>query len=164
MAPAVRRGVRGAAIAFTAASAVWLAAPHVRELVRGRARLADLPHFTGVLTSARAIDEAGTLAETLAEEARAGRRPFVCAHQAGFWQLVSGIPNPTPFDYTMNASFGPTGQAAVIAAIVDGRIGVVWLDPDMPRAMRPTELEDYIRSHLVRDGSAGDFEVWRARR
>jgi len=160
----MRRAVRLAATAFLVASVMWLAGPHVRDLARGRERISDLPHFAGVVTKSADIESAREIGAVLAEEARAGRRPFVCGQDSGFWQLVSGIPNPTPIDYAFSTSMGRTGERDTIAAIVAGRIGVVWLDPSTQAELRPAALEEYVRTHLVRDGSVGGYEVWRERR
>ncbi len=60
------------------------------------------------------------------------------------WYVLSGVHNPTPFDYPLVTAFGLEGQATVRQAIIEGEITVVCMEPPTGYYLTARELEDYV--------------------
>jgi hypothetical protein len=87
-----------------------------------------LPHFAGVRLpggqqSAFTEDVVNLLACADGDD-----RPFVVSIAAGSFYLVSGLGNPTPFDYPAKTSFGRRGRESVLQAIDRGDIRTVCVN------------------------------------
>jgi hypothetical protein len=105
-----------------------------------------LPHFRKVLIKRHVINEIRTSALALSEASHRGERPFLLSPKAGFFYLVSGAKNPTPFDYPLVTAFGRDGEADVISSFARGSISSIWVDPEIsaiPR-LRPMRLLIYL--------------------
>jgi len=105
---AVRFGASAAAIASE--GRVWPELPHLRHVLMRRARSEELA------AQARALRAA----------APSGRL-FLLVPNAGLYYLISGLGNPTPFDYPLGTAFGTEGEADLARAIADGRVRQVCM-------------------------------------
>ncbi|MGD2060644.1 MAG: hypothetical protein PVF87_07255 [Acidimicrobiia bacterium] len=73
----------------------------------------------------------------------AGSEVFLFHIHAAAFYLSGGLTNPTPYDYPLVSTFGPTGQAEVIESIENGRIEWVCHRP-MHGPLTAVELQDYL--------------------
>lgn len=115
-------------------------------LVTGDRIVSTLPHFRGPFVrpdfEQAALRQAGQLRAVSSED-----QLFLLMPQAGFYYLVAGIRNPTPFDYPLVTAFGLTGEDAVVAAIKNGHISrVCW--EYWPWVLRPARLEQFVATWL----------------
>ena len=103
-----------------------LAAWPVLQAVDRDAHLSTLPHMRGVLFDPARERRIGRTADSLAE-AGTGGALFLATPEAGFYYLVSGVENPTPYDFPLATAFGRTGQAELTERIRAGGIDAVCL-------------------------------------
>jgi hypothetical protein len=76
---------------------------------------------------------------------RTGGTALVLGMSAPQAYLASGIRNPTPFDYPLASTFGPTGQAAVVAELdADDEGWVVWIDGLAFARLAPEEINQWV--------------------
>ena len=68
-------------------------------------------------------------AEALRElDAQLPGRTFLLVPDAGLYYLITGMRNPTPYDYPYVTAFGRNGEAQTAAAIRRGEITKVLID------------------------------------
>jgi len=126
----------------------------------GDYQLSTLPHFRGVLINTDKQKEINSFAKSLTEEAL-NERAFILSPHAGFYYLVSGLKNPTSFDYPLATAFGRNGEAEVMAAISQREIHTVFLDSQwFSPTLRPVVLERYVREHMERRRDFGGFTLY----
>lgn len=113
--------------------AVWFAKPW--ELwCEGRARRCRLAHFRGLVEDAAAIEFAQGKAEALRELAnRSPGETFLLAPDAAQYYLLSGISNPTSYDFPYVTAFGHTGEQDTADAIRRGEISTVMIEAGDPQ-------------------------------
>jgi len=150
---------RGAGAFIALALLLALSAPSIRVL-QGRLTISTLPHFYGPL-----IDPAlQTRIQEEAEQLQA-RAPdnslFLLFPTAGFYYLVAGLHNPTPFDFPTATSFGRNGQKEVIQAIREGRIHRIcyWR---WDWNLRPVEIETFVEQEMEYVEDLGICKLYRA--
>jgi hypothetical protein len=115
--------------------------------------LSTLPHFRGVRL---AKQEHVTLhRHAMALRATSDSQPFLLTPFAAFFYLVTGLENPTPFDYPLVTAFGLHGQADVMAAIQKGNIRSVCVKRRRGYRLSPDKLEQFIVDHME---SVSDLE------
>jgi hypothetical protein len=134
LSPATRRVVRVLAWAWLGSGvAFWFAKPW--DLWRsGRARSCRLPHFNGLVEDAALIEFAQGKAEVLRELAnRSPGGTFLLAPDAARYYLLSGIRNPTRYDYPYITAFGHSGERATADAIRRGEISTVMVEAGDPQ-------------------------------
>jgi hypothetical protein len=126
IAPRLRRAGRATvAIVLLATVASWTAIP-LTHLAEGR-DFSRLPHFRGTILRAEDEDEARANATRL-RQASDGRPLFLLVPNAGFYYLVSGLSDPTPFDYPLATTYGARGEQDVIEQIAAGKIAAACVD------------------------------------
>jgi 4-amino-4-deoxy-L-arabinose transferase-like glycosyltransferase len=166
---AVTRLARGARAGATILVAIALVpgalAVAVRPpalLVTGNERLSELPHFRGALVSE---DEEAVATRTSGALARAadGEPAFLLLGEAGFYYLITGIENPTPFDIPQLTAFGSDGQDDVERAISNGAIDTACVDDTPEYALDPIRLMAFVEQHMVAGPDAGPCRIYRAR-
>ena len=106
----------------------------------------SLPHLSGVLVPRAREAELGTRANALRGAAVDGSL-FLLVPDAGLYYLVSGLRNPTPFDYPLGTAFGRTGEADLAAAIEAGRVTRVCMST-VAGTMAPGRLQAAVAAHL----------------
>jgi hypothetical protein len=101
--------------------------------------------------------------ESLAEIT--GSEPVFILHpSASLYYLLTGVQNPTPFDYPIVSAFGCNGQAEVIAAIEQQRVGYVCMGSLGSYALKPARLESYVQEHMEPIRDVGFCTLYRPRR
>jgi hypothetical protein len=124
----------------------WLINPLI-EIASGKTRMSTLPHFRGVFIETS--KEAAIRAHVSAlRESVTGEHLFFLTRNAGFYYLVTGFRNPTPFDYPLATAFGLKGQAEVIEAISRQQICAVCLNSRELSPLPPFPLEEYVHNHM----------------
>jgi hypothetical protein len=145
-APAPRL-VEAAAVAWVGILLAGTAYVPVRLLASGRLELSRLPHFRGVVVdpglSRRALSTARQLSGSTSD-----REIFLITPHAGFYYLLTGLDNPTPYDYPMVTAFGSRGEARVEAMLRGGRIRAACVDPAIPPVLHPARVVNAVRGQL----------------
>lgn len=154
-----------AAIATEVALGLWIAVGLVvvfvdaagpivrRELVRS-----TLPRLGGALIAREAQETVGEQARSMASEL--GPEAFIVSSRAGFWYLVTGVRNPTPWDWPGVTSMGTRGQDEAVARIVRGEIANVCLDT-RDWGLNPRRLEEAVAAHMERVRDLGPCVLYR---
>jgi 4-amino-4-deoxy-L-arabinose transferase-like glycosyltransferase len=159
-----------ARVATVARSLVWAwVVPGAIVLVAGSlAHLADgtygasrLPHFRGLVLPEDDQERDLAAARALARAA-AGKPLLLLVPDAGFYYLLSGVDNPTPFDYPLATTFGHHGEQDVIDAIASGRIPAVCVDraAEARAGLEPAALLAYVEAHLHGGRDLGPCTVY----
>jgi hypothetical protein len=73
-----------------------------------------------------------------------GGNVFLLRGDAAVWYLLTGLRNPTAYDYPLASTFGPHGQARVVAGLDSGRIRFCCFLAARAGPMTPQELEQYV--------------------
>ena len=79
-------------------------------------------------------------------------RTFFIAPYAGFYYMVGGLRNPTPYDYPYAVALGKNGVAEIEGAIRDGRIARVCVDEGGIPQLKAYKLQEYVEANMVRQG------------
>jgi hypothetical protein len=155
--------------AGAAALLVWLgigltvvALAPIGQMASGNMRVSTLPHFRGVWIPAAMEDDLALRARRLSAAA-AGEHPFLLIPEAGIYYLLTGLRNPTPYDYPYVTTFGPRGERDVIASIEQGRLTSVCFAARGPAALRPIEISRYVEERMARGEDAGACTLYRRR-
>jgi hypothetical protein len=126
----------------------------------GRGTLpAVVPELAGLRLSAADTRALVTERERLRAAAQ-GDTLFIVHLEAPRMYLVSGVHNPTAFDYPLVNPFGAHGQGRVLAAIGRGEIGRACVQPSPWYTLEPESLTQGIRRIMVRRGTAGPCELY----
>jgi len=141
--------LRGALAFWLAAGVAATLARPVRWLASRSYEIARLPHFGGELLLKSEIERLGAQGRSLARNIPAGERLFFLTPSAAKLYLLSGIENPTPFDYPLVTAFGFRGQEEVIEQIEQQRIQWVCMRALGPHPLRADRLEDYVEQNMV---------------
>ena len=152
----------GALVAWLGIGLALIAAAPIAQMARGAMRVSSLPHFRGAWIPAVLEDDAARRARMLTAAA-AGERPFLLIPEAGMYYLLTGLKNPTPYDYPYVTTFGPRGERDVITSIEQGRITSVCFAARGPVALRPVEMARYVEERMVRGDDAGPCTLYRRR-
>jgi hypothetical protein len=144
--PTWRRSLAAACmLAIAAALAVRLGAS-ATALAGDSRDWSHLPHLRGVLMYREQLAELDARARALRAAAPSGRL-FLLLPDASLYYLISGLENPTPFDYPLVTAFGRTGEAEMVDSLAAGRLGQVCMRP-IEGSMAPARLQDAVRLHL----------------
>jgi hypothetical protein len=123
---------------------VWSTLPHFRGVMIERAALVDLER------------EVGSLRDNATEGAL-----FIVGPKAGFYYVLTGLRNPTAFDYPFATTFGKAGEERTARAIREGTIKAACIDPAMPPRFRPLLVETAIRQTMKPERVAGSCHAFR---
>jgi len=141
------RLARGAFVLALIPGFAWLYVPPILGLASGTQQIATQPHLRGVLLPPQMIEFLDRSARALRDESDPART-FLLTRSAGLWYALSGMRNPTPFDYPLLTAFGLDGQVAVRQAIVDGGITTVCMEPITGYYLAARELEAYVQQAM----------------
>jgi len=134
----------------------------VLRIASGDYQFSPLPHLRGALVPVSFIE--GVRAQTkMLMEFTNGEQLFILSPSAGSYYLVTGLKNPTPFDYPLVTAFGQNGQAEVIAAIKQQQIRSVCLTPLGSDHLKPALLESYVQDNMERSHDIGFCTLYRNR-
>jgi hypothetical protein len=115
----------GVAISFAKPRDLWRS---------GGMSICRLPHFRGIIEDRALIEFAQGKAQVLRELAhRSPSGTFLLAPDAAQYYLLSGIRNPTPYDFPYVTAFGHAGERATADAIRRGEISTVMIDAGDPQ-------------------------------
>jgi hypothetical protein len=126
---------------------------------RGRYAVASLPYHHGILMESTQLADYKSRIQTL-RQLTGGARLFILSHEASFYYLALGIPDPTPYDIPAVTAFGRHGQQEVITAIQQGRISQVCWEHESFGTLNPEVLEKFITTNMVRGQDAGPCTLY----
>ncbi len=119
----------------------------VRRITSPDYERSTLPHFRGVwltkhehATHHRYAQELGAVS--------AGEQPFMLGAYAGFSYLITGLDNPTPFDYPLVTAFGQHGMADLMRSIEHGHLRSICMTRDNGLPFTPHELKHFVRTRM----------------
>ena len=135
----------GAGIVLLPGVLVLAAWPAI-QLERGF-RPSDLPLARGVLVDPGREEHMEKTAATLARAGSNGPL-FLATSKAGFYYLLSGVSNPTPFDYPLATAYGRSGQEELAARIRRGELAAVCLGFRSGGDLTPRQVVDAIRATM----------------
>jgi hypothetical protein len=130
----------------------------VAQLAQGTVQFSGLPHTRGVLVEPAVETELANAAAALRREPGP---VFAATSQAGILYLVSGLENPTPFDYPLVSAFGRDGEERLAADVERGRFAAVCVDFGTDPAVVPTRLAAAIERSLAPAEDLGVCRVYR---
>lgn len=160
----VRFSQAGLALALAIGVGAALKGP-AGKIVTGNYRISPLPHYRGILMDPDQYDRSKATAGSLVQIAGSGERLFILSPDAGFYYLVTGLKNPTPYDYPYATAFGFHGESEVIDAISRGHIRSVCLDGRKPYPqLTPARLEAYVVGNMERGPDLGVCTLYHLRR
>jgi hypothetical protein len=119
-----------------------------------------LPHFRGVMIDLAALVDLERETRSLRDNA-AGGELFIVGPKAGFYYVLTGLRNPTPYDYPFATTFGKAGEERTARAIREGRIKAACIDPSTPAKFRPIIVETAIRQTMKPERAAGSCYAFR---
>jgi len=146
---------------LVAGIAYWTLNP-VAGVLNGDLRPSDLAHLRGPLLPVSELKTLHAQAVALQSVGQDGRL-FIVSSGASRYYLMSGLQNPTPFDYPLATAFGLTGEADVVADLQAGHLQTVCWMPMGTHPLRPATLEAYIREHMEAVRDLGACTLYRRR-
>jgi len=150
---------RGAGAFIALVLLIALIVPSLRVL-QGRLTISTLPHFHGPFIDPALQSQIQKETTQLQTRAR-DNALFLLFPTAGFYYLVAGLHNPTPFDYPTVTSFGQNGQKEIIQAIREGRIRwICYRRWDWN--LRPVEIETFVEQEMEYTEDLGICWLYRA--
>jgi 4-amino-4-deoxy-L-arabinose transferase-like glycosyltransferase len=151
----------GIAVALVPGVLLRAAWPAVQTTSRD-AELSSLPYLRGVLLDPareRGLRRAGEQLAALGEEGSL----FIASDAAGNYYLVSGVQNPTPFDFPLVTAMGPTGEDEVIEAVRAGEIDLVCVGFRRGEILAPLRLLQTVEETMERAPRTRACRVYRER-
>jgi hypothetical protein len=134
--------------AWVGLAALLMATLPLRLAHSPNAQLSKLPHLRGAFVQpdemARWQQEAARLVTAAHGDSDS---LLLLVPDAGFRYLITGLQNPTPFDFPFVTTFGRNGEQRVVAALASGRIPRVCLAGEW-FGLAPKQLVDYVRSTM----------------
>jgi hypothetical protein len=134
--------------------------PPLSGLSTGSWSLAALPHFRGVPLPVADETRLRDDGRRLTASADRGRLLILTTYPSVLY-LVSGVRNPTPFDYPLVTAFGLSGRTRVLAALESGAIGSVCFAPAATESQRPRDLEQFVKTRMSRISDLGPCTLYR---
>jgi hypothetical protein len=116
-----RQLVRRSVYVWLGAGLLAMTTARVRFLMSADLEISTLPHFRGPPVAHSFTSEVRRTSAELRAAAPTNEL-FLLSPRAGLYYLVSGLANPTPYDYPYATTFGAHGEAAVAAAVRQGNI------------------------------------------
>jgi hypothetical protein len=146
-----RRGVEAACVVVVLAGLTVRLGASASALANDDRAWSDAPHLEDVLMYRARADEITAHARALRAAAPSGRL-FLLVPDASLYYLVSGLENPTPFDYPLVTAFGRTGESGLVLSIEEGRLRRVCMRL-ISGPMAPARLQQSVLRHLrpIRD-------------
>jgi hypothetical protein len=121
----------------------------------------DLPHLKHVLMYRSRAAQLAAHARALRTAAPSGRL-LLLVPDASLYYLVSGLVNPTPFDYPLVTAFGRTGETGLVRSIEDGRLRQVCMRP-VAGPMAPAILQQAVLARLQVTADLGACVLYNTR-
>jgi hypothetical protein len=140
----------------TVGSVRWMAS----GLRSGRYQFAPWPRLRGVFLRSDFVADTNAQAQALRDSVE-GEDAFILSLPAAFYYHVTGLQNPTPFDFPLSTAFGLHGQEEVIQALEQGQVCWVCLSPLGTHPFAPVRLERYVLANLELVRETGWCTVYR---
>jgi hypothetical protein len=159
----VHRLVIVAVAAWVGIAAVLMATLPIRLARSPEANLSTLPHLRGAFVQRE--EEAAWHAEGAKLIAAAhGNRSglLLLVPDAGFLYLITGLRNPTPFDFPFVTTFGRNGQQQVVDALASGRIARVCVAGEW-FGLEPAVLVRFVRATMQPGADLGICRLYSRR-
>ncbi|MBN1148579.1 MAG: hypothetical protein JXA78_15070 [Anaerolineales bacterium] len=144
------------ALTLRAALGVWaalgisaLAILPIRGLASGYSVFSNLPHFRAILLEKSFIEKTHSEADKLVQAAES-KPIYLFMQKAGYYYLVAGLENPTPYDLPLAPALGLNGESEIIAAIENQAIQYVCMQSLGNHPRKPQKLEDYVTGHMFK--------------
>jgi hypothetical protein len=160
--PAGVLGLRVGALAWTTTGLVVLLLLPIVQVGSGEWQVSTIPRFRFALV--RPAVEASALRTSRAFAARQPGPTLLLSPRAGFFYLVTGVQNPTPYDVPLMSALGRRGEEEVIAAIERGEVAYVcadWRGLTGHGPQRPWRLESFVRRELRKEVNLGFCTLYR---
>ncbi|MBI4854375.1 MAG: glycosyltransferase family 39 protein [Acidobacteria bacterium] len=126
-------------------------------------QFSSLPHFQGILIDKIGENNSEKIVEMFSPY-KESKETFLISPSAGFYYLISGLKNPTPFDYPLITTLGAKGEQEVIAAISEKKIKHVWIENSKATIylenLKATALINYIETNMVKTKASGAFTLY----
>jgi hypothetical protein len=127
------------------------------------ANLSPLPHLRGAFVQRDDVSLWRREAARLVSAAQGDSDGlFLLVPDAGFRYLMTGLKNPTAFDFPFVTTFGRDGEQRVVDALASGRILRVCLADDWS-GLEPKVLVRYVRGVMRRGAQLGPCTMYAAR-
>jgi hypothetical protein len=155
-------GLRAGALAWTTTGLVALLLLPIVQVRSGEWQVSTIPRFG--LALVRPGVQASALRAAEAFATRRQGRTLLLSPKAGFYYLVTGVQNPTPYDVPLMSALGRRGEQEVIAAIARREIEYVCVDWGGLTSFgpqRPERLERFVRRGLTKEGRLGFCTLYR---
>jgi hypothetical protein len=88
---------------------------------------------------------------------------FLLIPDAAVYYLLSGLRNPTPFDYPEIQTLGIDGEDKLIEAIGRGQIRTVCAGAAADRPLTPLKLLRHVERNMKREAGLGFCVLYRGR-
>jgi hypothetical protein len=150
----IHRGVVVALAAWVGIAVVLMATLPIRLVRSPNAELSTLPHLRGAFVQPGEESLWEQQSASLVRAAGGDRSLFLLVPDAGFRYLLTGLRNPTAFDFPFVTTFGQNGQQRVIDALATGRITRACVAGEW-FGLEPTKLVNYIRANMVPGAELG---------
>jgi hypothetical protein len=121
----------------------WMA----NGLRSGRYQFAPWRRFSGVFLRSDFVADTNAQAQVLRDTVR-GDDTFILSLPAAFYYHMTGLRNPTPFDFPLSTAFGLHGQEEVIQILEQGQVCWVCVSPLGTHPFAPARLERYVLAHM----------------
>ncbi len=92
----------------------------------------------------------------------AGEPLFILKPNAARYYLLTGLRNPTPFDYPLRTTFGSDGEQRLIQRIGAHRLSRVCLGNEVPARLLPAALITAVRERMYLRGEVAPCRLYRA--
>lgn len=118
-------------------------------------------HWMPVLPERRFALE--NTARRLTDDSRNHGPAFLLFGRAAIYYLLTGIRNPTPFDYPLVTTFGLTGMTGIENRIAAGTLRNVCVAEDYPPPLNATELIRYVEQNMTLAEDFGECRMYRSK-
>jgi hypothetical protein len=125
----------------------------------GRLPVSSAPPWTGVPGPALPVE---LLAAGRDLSTATGGVVFLLRPDAATWYLACDLRNPTPYDYPLASTFGPSGQEEVVGDLRAGRITWCCFAPADAGPLTPVVLEEFVQRELVPVGETALGTLYRS--
>jgi len=130
-------------------------------LISSERTWSSLPHLAHVRIAKRREAALASHATAIRDASYNGQL-FLLVPNAGLYYLVSGVRNPTPFDYPLATAFGRDGQALLALGVEFGLIGRACM-ATVVGSLAPERLQQAVRNRLRPVADLGPCTLWLSR-
>jgi hypothetical protein len=164
IAPSYVRTIHAVVFAWFGAGLCFILVNPFVKIASGDYQTSTLPHFRGAFIQGSQEAAVNEHVKAFKEEAGGDSEILILSQEAGFYYLVAGLKNPTPFDYPWLTTFGRHGLEEVLTSLSAKRIRTVCLEYQWSSSpWAPEPLVRFVREEMVRGKDLGFCIIYRAR-